>query len=174
MYQDLIEGRWDTARILREYNAGIRRCAIERLGWDRFITDANACSSRPARAGPRQPRHMLALYDLPERIYDAPVRVLLCTNATPERDGQRRRFGLTVPASITDPVSAAAWTFGLGPTELPATPTSNLRKVRRSMIGTRGARRIILAGAVISALLILAGLGAAALALRTGLDYLAR
>jgi hypothetical protein len=39
--------------------------------------------------------------------------VLLCANATEERDGTRRRFGLTVPAHIGDPVEAAAWTFGL-------------------------------------------------------------
>ena len=37
---DLIETGWDTARILREPNAEVRRCAIERMGWDQFIVDA--------------------------------------------------------------------------------------------------------------------------------------
>lgn len=50
---------------------------------------------------------------MPSRIYGEPVRLLLCDNATPERDGTRRRFGLTVPASIADPIAAAAWTFDL-------------------------------------------------------------
>ncbi len=48
-----------------------------------------------------------------ERWYDEPVRVLLCTNGTVERDGTRHRFGLTVPGSISDPIAAAGWTFGL-------------------------------------------------------------
>lgn len=55
--------------------------------------------------------------DRQARIFDEPVRVLLCTNGTPERDGVRRRFGLTVPGSIQEPVAAAAWTFDLGPSE---------------------------------------------------------
>ena len=40
------------------------------------------------------------------------MRVLLCTSASPERAGTRRRFGLTVPADCTTAVGAAAWTFG--------------------------------------------------------------
>lgn len=44
-------------------------------------------------------------------LYDEPVRVLLCTNGSVERDGTRRKFGLTIPASIDDPIHAAAWTF---------------------------------------------------------------
>jgi Domain of unknown function (DUF6745) len=38
----------------------------------------------------------------------------MCTNGTAERDGTRRRYGLKVPAHISDPVEAAAWTAGLG------------------------------------------------------------
>ena len=65
---------------------------------------------------PGNPGQELALYDVPERIYgDADVRVLLCTNGTVERDGTRRRFGLTVPADITDPIAAAAWGYGITP-----------------------------------------------------------
>src|SRR5579864_3030102 len=37
---DLIETEWDTTRILREPNAEVRRCAIEKLGWDRFADQA--------------------------------------------------------------------------------------------------------------------------------------
>ncbi len=41
------------------------------------------------------------------------MRVILVTNGTPERDGTRRRFGLTVPADIDDALDAAGWTYGL-------------------------------------------------------------
>lgn len=109
----LVEGRWSTDDILREPNAEVRRCGIERMGWDRFVVDAGLSQVGATVSDPGNPGHFLALYDVPAAIYDEPVRVLLCDNATPERDGTRRRFGLTVPADISDPVSAAAWTFGL-------------------------------------------------------------
>jgi hypothetical protein len=114
---DLIETGWDTTRILREENTEVRRCAIERLGWDRFVTEAELQQVGATVPDPGNPGQSLALYDVPERIYDERVRVLLCTNATPERDGTRHRFGLTVPGSIGDPIAAAAWTFGLNPSE---------------------------------------------------------
>ena len=118
--QSLIEDGWPVERILREPNAEIRRCAIERLGWDRFVVDAGLARVGDPVPDPGNPDHELALYDVPEAIYDAPVRVLICDNATPERDGTRRRFGLTVPASIDNPVAAAAWTFGLSAREYAA------------------------------------------------------
>jgi hypothetical protein len=117
---DLIEDGWDTARILKEPNAEVRRCAIERLGWERFVVDAGLAQVGENVPDPGNPGHTLALYDVPEAIYDTAVRVLICDNATPERDGTRRRFGLTVPASMPDPVAAAAWTFGLNPSEYAA------------------------------------------------------
>lgn len=59
------------------------------------------------------PGQRLRLFDLPEAVFDTPVRVLLCVNGSPERDGTRRRFGLTVPADCTRAMGAAAWTYGL-------------------------------------------------------------
>ena len=107
---------WETATILREPNTEIRRCAIERMGWDRFIPAAGLTQVGSPVPDPGNPGHELALYDVPERIYgDADVRVLLCTNGTQERDGVRRRFGLTVPADIADPLHAAAWGYDLTP-----------------------------------------------------------
>jgi hypothetical protein len=112
--QDLIETGWDTTRILREENAEVRRCAIERLGWDRFVADAGLAQVGDTCPDPGNPGHEIALYDVPERIYgDADVRVMIVTNGIPERDGTRRKFGLTVPADIPDPLSAAAWGYGL-------------------------------------------------------------
>ena len=111
---DLIETGWDTDRILRERNTEVRRAAIERMGWDQFITDAGLVQVGDAVPDPGNPGKDLTLYDVPARIFgDVDVRVLLCTNGTPERDGTIHRFGLTVPADITSPLAASAWTFGL-------------------------------------------------------------
>ena len=63
---------------------------------------------------PGNPGQHLVLYHVPERLWGSRIRLLMCTNGTPERDGSRRRYGLTVPAHISDPVEAAAWTAGLG------------------------------------------------------------
>lgn len=117
---DLIETGWDTQRILAEPNAEIRRCAIERLGWDRFVDQAGLTQVGQTVPDPGNPSQYLSLHDVPGRIYGVDVRVLLCTNGTVERDGTRRRFGLTVPADITDPIAAAAWGYGVTP-ELYAT-----------------------------------------------------
>jgi hypothetical protein len=110
---DLIQGPpWTSRRILREPNSEIRRAAIERIGWDRFIDDADLAPVGPPVPDPGNKGQLLALYDAPEGLYRGKTRVLLCTNGSVERDGTRRRFGLTVPGSFIDPVGAAAWTFG--------------------------------------------------------------
>ncbi|MER6004832.1 DUF6745 domain-containing protein [Nonomuraea angiospora] len=113
----VIDDTLTTDEILRETNAEIRRCAIERRGWDRFIIEAGLEQIGPAVPDPGNPGQTLTLHDVPEDIYTTHVRVLLCTNGTVERDGTRRRFGLTVPADCSDPIQAAAWTYGLTPAQ---------------------------------------------------------
>ncbi|MFL6113961.1 MAG: DUF6745 domain-containing protein [Catenulispora sp.] len=109
----LIDGDgWTVEQILAARNQEIRRCAIERIGWETFIDRAALKAVAPAEADPGNPDQTITLYDLPEQLFDEPVRVLLCTNGSVERDGTRRRFGLTVPAGLNDPVAAAAWTYG--------------------------------------------------------------
>ncbi|WP_194787202.1 DUF6745 domain-containing protein [Mycobacteroides abscessus] len=107
---DLIETGWDTKRILKETNTEIRRCAIERMGWDKFIakSDMPLVASVP---DPGNHPHTLDLYDLPkglEDMFEEPARIMLCTNGSPERDSTRHRFGLVVRAVHDDPVDAAA------------------------------------------------------------------
>ena len=117
---DLVESGWDVDRILAERNAEVRRCAIERMGWPEFVTAAGLTEVGEPCDDPGNPGHTLRLYDVPSDIYGVPVRILLCDNATPERDGTRRRFGLTVPADIRSALDAAAWTFNLTPSEYAA------------------------------------------------------
>jgi hypothetical protein len=112
--------------IAAEANVEVRRCAIESLGWDRFIAEAGLVPVT-ASAGanlaaahvpdPGNPGQHLVLYDVPERLWGGRIRLLMCTNGTPERDGIRRRYGPKVPARISDPVAAAAWTADLGKDE---------------------------------------------------------
>ncbi|GAA4595027.1 hypothetical protein GCM10023194_63570 [Planotetraspora phitsanulokensis] len=94
-------------RIDREVNVEVRRCAIERIGWGSYIGQAGLrlVASAP---DPGNPGSELRLYDLRRE-----TRVLLAINGSVERDGVRRQYGLTVPASFDDPVAAAGWTYGL-------------------------------------------------------------
>ncbi|MBF6327009.1 DUF6745 domain-containing protein [Nocardia transvalensis] len=95
------------AAIDAEPNIEVRRCAIERLGWPAYLEQAGmrlvATAPDPANRG-----FELMLYDLPRN-----QRVLVVTNGSLERDGTRRRYGLGVPGHFTEPVAAAAWTYGL-------------------------------------------------------------
>lgn len=110
--KELIEGTWTVDDILKQENLEVRRCGFEKFGWDRVVAEAkwNRVDVSP---DPANPGHFLELYDMPSNLYGEPVRVLLCDNATVERDGTRRRFGITVDARCGDAVEAAAWTFQL-------------------------------------------------------------
>ncbi|MGW4463941.1 DUF6745 domain-containing protein [Micromonospora sp. NPDC004704] len=103
-------------RILAERNVEVRRCAIERIGWDTYIDQAGL-SLVAVAADPGNPGCDLQLYDLPRQVWGAPARVLLAVNGSVERDGHRRRYGLSVPANIDDPVAAAGWSYGLSGTQ---------------------------------------------------------
>jgi len=95
--------------ILREPNAEIRRCAIEKLGWENMV-DAMSLTPVATSPDPGNPGQSIDLYDLPSQVYEEPVRLIVVANGTVESDGRRRKFGLTTPAHISDPIAAAAWT----------------------------------------------------------------
>lgn len=94
--------------ITRERNVEVRRCAIERIGWETYLDQASLRlvgeAPDPGNQGSR-----LMLYDLPGRK----SRLLVAVNGSLERDGRRRKYGLSVPAYLDDPIDAAAWTYGL-------------------------------------------------------------
>jgi hypothetical protein len=95
-----------------ESNVETRRCGIESIGWDAYITGAGL-RLVDTTGDPGNPDCHLSLYDVPRDVWGSATRVLLATNGSPERDGTRRRYGLPVPADIDSAVSAAAWTYGL-------------------------------------------------------------
>jgi hypothetical protein len=99
-------------RIARESNVEVRRCAIERIGWDRFVEQADLRLLGTA-PDPGNPDCQLRLYEVPGSVWGTAVRLLVTTNGSFERDGSRRTYGLTVPAGIDHPLTAAAWTYGL-------------------------------------------------------------
>jgi len=119
----LIRFSWSPEEIFKERNAELRRCAIEKMGWDEFIKRAKLQPVGPETQDPGNPGEVLKLYDVPENLM-RDVRVLVCSNATIESDGLRRRFGLTVPKQFADPIEAAAWTFGV--------PVEEYRKLQRA------------------------------------------
>jgi hypothetical protein len=101
-----------TGEIMQLPNAEQRRVAIDRFGWDRYV-EAAELRLVDECPDPCNDPYTLKLYDVPEQVYNTKIRVLLCTNASPERDGTRRRFGLTVPANRKTAISAAAWLGGM-------------------------------------------------------------
>jgi hypothetical protein len=107
-------------KIIAEPNVEIRRCAIESMGWSQFAEAAGLVPIPQGLGGggarvpdPGNTGQTLILYDVPRDLWGGPVRLLLTVNGSCERDGTRRRYGLTVPAHISDPVEAAGWTVGL-------------------------------------------------------------
>ena len=109
--QDLIEGEgWTPEQILSEQNTEIRRCAIERIGWENFVLKAGMTLIKES-PDPGNPPYTLKLYELDRQFSlfnNRKVNILVCTNGTEERDGTRRQYGIPVPGSIVDPVIAAA------------------------------------------------------------------
>lgn len=100
----------DAERAIRERNSEVRRAALEVVGWDKAIAHIGL---KPIATAPDPANfpHELALYSLPEEFYDQPVNLLLMVNGSPDRSGELRLYGETVPADITDPLAAAAWQY---------------------------------------------------------------
>jgi hypothetical protein len=113
---DLIETGWAPEQILAELDPAIRRCAIERIGWDRFVTAAQL-AELDRIPDPGNPGQLLRLYDVPGRGLNSRIRVLLCTNATRECSGDRRSYGLAVPPDCPSALAGAAWSFDLAEAE---------------------------------------------------------
>lgn len=104
--------RWSPARALAEVNIEVRRCAFERLGVEGLEDSLTLLAEAP---DPANPPHVLRLYDLPRPWLSG--RLLVVDNASIDKGGHRRRFQIFVPPHITDPVEAAANSFGMSADE---------------------------------------------------------
>ena len=98
---------WDLQRVLSESNSEIRRCGIERIGWEKLTDRMTLVAEAP---DPGNAPHMLRLFegDLLAGMYARPARLLVAVNGSVDKGGDRRVFGIPVPASLGDPVEAAA------------------------------------------------------------------
>lgn len=61
-----------------------RRCAIESFGWERYISEVRMPLVAEIE-DPRNPGSRLALYDLPEHVFDEPLRVMVTTDLQARR-----------------------------------------------------------------------------------------
>ena len=107
---------WDAAAALAQRNAEIRRCAIERVGWESLISTLTPIDVAP---DPGNPGHVMKLYRLPadwDRSRWLP-NILVVSNASLDKGGARRTFVLKVPPWHQSALAAAADLFGLGPGE---------------------------------------------------------
>ncbi|MGQ0823464.1 MAG: DUF6745 domain-containing protein [Actinomycetota bacterium] len=114
---DFVDGAgWPPERIRREPNTEIRRCAIERFGWDRYLAWLGVVPVASA-PDPGNPPFTVDLYDVRDalHLHHSPVRLVVMRNASLDRDGTRRTYAEMVPASLDDPLAAQAWAFDVAP-----------------------------------------------------------
>jgi len=120
-------------RIAGEENVEVRRCAIESLGWEKFVSDAELqlIGTEP---DPGNPGFDIELYDVPERLWGSRIRLLLAWNGTAELDGNRRRFGITAAAGpdTKTPRAAAAWGYDDPDSPVRVTPEVYAQIARRT------------------------------------------
>ena len=90
--------------ILAEQNAEVRRVMLDRMGLERFFSDAGA--------EPLQRDECGDLYRV-DMADDEPLVFVRVLNSTPEPDGTRNQYILRVPPSMNTARNAVAWTFGL-------------------------------------------------------------
>ncbi|WP_067830189.1 DUF6745 domain-containing protein [Actinomadura kijaniata] len=102
----------DPARVAAEPNIEVRRCAIEKIGWEAYI-ERGGLRLLATAPDPGNPGCELRLYEQPGTGPASFTNILLAVNGSVERDGRRRRYGLNVPTFLDDPVAAAAWSYGL-------------------------------------------------------------
>ena len=90
--------------ITRIGNQEIRRVALERIGWQRFLDTAQATPVAQDDYG--------KLWDTRVWLDGERVHLVEVVNATAEPDGSYRRYFLRVPPQARTAREAVAWTFG--------------------------------------------------------------
>jgi hypothetical protein len=108
--RSFIEHDWSVADIMAEPAFEVRHRGIERMGWDRFLTEAAFRPAAPTVSAPDD-NGTLALYDVPERLFGQPARMLVWTPAGLDHDLDPKVYAMAVSTGLTDPVEAFDWTW---------------------------------------------------------------
>ena len=90
--------------VARIDNQELRRVAVDRLGWERFLATASAELHAQDDYG--------KLWATSVRIDGEHVQLVEVVNATAEPDGSHRRYFLRVPPTARTAREAVGWTFG--------------------------------------------------------------
>jgi len=103
-------------QILAEPNQEVRRVMVEQMpdGWPAFV-DAAKLKLLDECPDPGNAPHTVRLYALPAAL--GSHKLIIVHNATIERNGDRRLYGITVSAECKTALEAAASTFGLSAKE---------------------------------------------------------
>jgi hypothetical protein len=103
-------------KILSEQNQEVRRVMVEQMpgGWPSFVDAANL-KLLDECPDPGNSPHTVKLYALPVAL--GSHKLIIVDNATIERDGRRKTYGVTVSATCKTALEAAASTFGLSTAE---------------------------------------------------------
>ncbi|QXJ20800.1 hypothetical protein AGRA3207_001575 [Actinomadura graeca] len=105
--KELFDGEWGLQQFSTTRNSELRRLAIERMGWETFIS-RTGLEPLAESDDPANPGALLRLYDIP----NADARLLVMRNGSPDRSGAHREYAEPVPPHLDDPVEAAAWQYG--------------------------------------------------------------
>ncbi len=98
------ECKWYTAsQILCIQNVELRRCIIEKVGYERLLDGGRVLDNSP-----------------PNKLWgvvvsgDEEIRFMELENSTPEPDGTRKIYYIRVPPNIETLKSGLAWSFDVG------------------------------------------------------------
>lgn len=106
---DLVAGRWNLRRILREDDPDVQLAAADRLGWSEFVSQARlrVVWSQP---DPRRPGRQLRLYLLPDGFHSSRYdSLLVAKDVNPVRAGDDGVDVALVPYATRDARAAVAW-----------------------------------------------------------------
>jgi hypothetical protein len=101
--------RLTVAGAMSEPNAELRRIMLEKLGWDRVISESRA-TVLDEDTNHRQPRRLLEIDAGGERL-----RVMHVVNGSLEPDGSRREFFLGAMNDANTAHEAVAMSYGRAP-----------------------------------------------------------
>lgn len=110
--------RITSKKIFEETNLEVRRVMCEIYGWKNLTSAENGFILVDSCVDPANGDNVLELYRPPADLFgEVHINVLICVNATPEKDGRIPKFGLMVPHNIKTALGAVGWSFDEDPNE---------------------------------------------------------